>query len=187
MTLQCLPIEFTHNSLKSVEYNSCYISLTLETGRTWFRRAWLQSPNSMIFLVLTSTRDRAQWVALGLFKALSFVRQSEAYRSFLRRAHRVCHRTQWVLSSTTALSKQYFCPFPFAAHNDPHLLQLVRSLALSNKIVGKALPLQCLGTRLFLNEVCLNELRINCTCNMHNLDWYDCVCSSVLAEGEIEG
>ena len=79
---------------------------SLETGRIRFREVRFQTPNSVSFFGLTEFRGAS---SVSSFQPIICV-PKRTHRVF-RRTHRVCPKTQWVLSSETVLSKQYSTRF----------------------------------------------------------------------------
>ena len=63
-----------------------HLSRNSETGQLRFRRARLQTPSSVSFLVLSG--------ALSEFLAALYLRVSKRTHRVFRRTHRVCRRTQ---------------------------------------------------------------------------------------------
>ena len=85
-----------------------------ETGRMRFRRGWFQMDNTVSESTVSNTAQwpfwfslsagkRDQWVPCSLILLLCVPKRTH---QVFRRTHGVWHRTEWVLSSETVLSKQ---------------------------------------------------------------------------------
>ena len=79
-----------------------------ETGRIRFRRVRFQTLNSVSLLGLTEFRGEK-----SVSSSQPMICVPKWTHRVFRGTHRVCRRTQWVLSSETILSKQYSARFLF--------------------------------------------------------------------------
>ena len=77
-----------------------------EAGRIRFRGVRFQTPNSVSFSGLTEFRG-----ANSVSSSQPIICVPKRTHRVFRRTHRVCPKTQWVLSSETVLSKQYSARF----------------------------------------------------------------------------